>query len=67
VQKGKPWEARLILTAKAVSTFCLILGAIGLVAEIANFFPTKDVGLIGAILFAAGVLAIAITERSKSS
>ena len=47
----------------------VILGVIGLIAQYANFFPSKDgaTGIAGAILVSAGMIAIAIIEASKAN
>ena len=56
-----------MLNARALSTFCMSFGAVGILVEFADFFPEKSgaPGTIGAILVGAGLITFAITEITR--
>ena len=52
------------MNAKVLSLVSMGLGAIGVLAELANIFPAKcgATGILGAILFAGGLISVAIVQ-----
>lgn len=52
------------MNAKTMAMVSVVLGAVGILAEFANFFLSKNgaTGIVGAILFAGGVIALAVVE-----
>ena len=46
---------------RLIATITMIVGALALIADIANFFPAKSgsYAIAGAVLIAAGILVIA--------
>ena len=52
------------MNAKVLSLVSMGLGAIGVLAELANIFPAKcgATGILGAILFVGGLISVAIVQ-----
>jgi hypothetical protein len=55
------------MNARTMAMVSLVLGAVGILAEFANFFPSKHgaTGIVGAILFASGVIALAVVQTKS--
>ena len=60
-------ERKSNMNAKVLTVVALVLGAIAVCGEFANFFISKQgaVGIIGAILLAGGVISLAITQAKS--